>query len=97
MDSESVALTAAGSGRFTSERSLTMKWLVYPLFALQARMYHRRWHVSAEYMELILRIEWHRKHEHWDEGRYELEMMSLARRFPHDFQTHMQLLGDNNT
>ncbi len=35
----------------------------YLLFAAQARALHKQWNVSAEYMEIVLRIEWHRKRD----------------------------------
>jgi hypothetical protein len=69
----------------------------YALFAIQARRRCKEYGVSAEYMEVVLRIEWHRKVDHWSEGRYKQELAALYLRFPEDATRHVELKGNNDT
>ena len=66
-----------------------MKLLAYLVFAVQARLLHKRYGVRPEYMEIVLRIEWHRKREHWNEWRYQRELQILAARYPDDAARHL--------
>jgi hypothetical protein len=68
----------------------TMKWLNYIIFAVQARVGHKKYGVSPEYMEIALRIQYHRKRDNWSQKRYEQEMLALAMRYPEDVKRHMQ-------
>jgi hypothetical protein len=67
-----------------------MNLIPYLVFAIQARLQHKRYGVSAEYMELVLRIEWHKEQEHWSEERYRAELITLTLRYPDDVRKHFE-------
>jgi hypothetical protein len=70
--------------------------LPYVLFAIQARTLCKRYTVSAEYMEIVLRIEWHRKRDPWTDTRYQQELQALAGRYPDDVLKHMKGTGPDD-
>ena len=62
----------------------------YIKFAIQARLKHKKYGVSAEYMEIVLRIEYHRVRDNWSEERYQRELVALALKFPDSAIRHMK-------
>ena len=73
-----------------------MKWLNYFIFAVQARKNHKKYEVSPEYMEIALRIQYHRKADHWTQERYDQELLALALRYPEHME-YEERQGKNDT
>jgi hypothetical protein len=70
--------------------------LPYSKFAIQALVQHKKYGVSPEYMEIVLRIQYHRVKDHWTKERYEAELMALAIRFPNEVVKHMEFFEERD-